>query len=57
VLPTFSIDSIKKKVEVAGEEMQGPFYLFTGDVAEKGKGKLYVSQARNRHLSFREKYL
>jgi formylmethanofuran dehydrogenase subunit C len=57
VLPTFCIDSIKKKVEVAGEEMQGPFYLFTGDIAEKGNGKLYISQARNRHLSFREKYL
>jgi formylmethanofuran dehydrogenase subunit C len=57
VLPTFSIDSIKKKVEVDGEEMGGPFYLFTGDIADKGKGKLYISQANNRHLSSREKYL
>ena len=57
VLPTFSIDSIKKKVEVEGEEMQGPFFLFTGDIAEKGNGKLYISQANNQHLSFCEKYL
>jgi formylmethanofuran dehydrogenase subunit C len=57
VLPTFCIDSIKKKVEVDGEEVQGPFYLFTGDIAEKGNGKLYVSQAKNQHLSYREKYL
>jgi len=57
VLPTFSIDSIKKKVEVDGKETQGPFYMFTGDVAEKGNGKLYILQARNQHLSFYEKYL
>jgi len=57
VLPTFSIDSVKKRIEVDGEELQGPFYLFTGDIAEKGNGKLYLSQANNKHLSFREKYL
>lgn len=57
VLPTFSIDSVKKKVEVDGEEVQGPFYLFTGDIAEKGNGKLYIAQAKNPHLSFYEKNL
>ena len=57
VLPTFTIDSVKKKVEVDGETVQGPFYLFTGDLAEKGNGKLYIAQAKNQHLSFHEKYL
>jgi formylmethanofuran dehydrogenase subunit C len=57
VLPTFSIDDIKKKVKVDGEEVQGPFYLFTGDNAEKGGGKLYIAQAKNPQLSFYEKYL
>ena len=57
VLPTFTIDSVKKKVEVDGEEVQGPFYLFTGDIAEKGKGKLYIAQARNKDLNRYEKYL
>lgn len=57
VLPTFTIDSVKKKVEVDGEEVQGPFYLFTGDIAEKGNGKLYIAQTKNKHLSFYEKYL
>jgi formylmethanofuran dehydrogenase subunit C len=57
VLPTFTMDSAKKKVEVDGEEVQGPFYLFTGDIAEKGNGKLYIAQSRNQHLSFYEKYL
>lgn len=57
VLPTFSIDDVKKKVKVENEEVQGPFYLFTGDNAEKGSGKLYISQTNNPHLSFHEKYL
>jgi len=57
VLPSFTIDSIKKKAEVNGEEKQGPFYLFTGDIAEKGNGKLYIAQTKNQHLSFYEKYL
>jgi formylmethanofuran dehydrogenase subunit C len=57
VLPTFTVDSVKKKVEVDGEEVQGPFYLFTGDIAEKGNGKLYITQARNQHLNFYGKYL
>jgi formylmethanofuran dehydrogenase subunit C len=57
VLPTFSIDDIKKKVKVDSEEVQGPFYLFTGDNAEKGGGKFYIAQVKNQHLSFYEKYL
>jgi formylmethanofuran dehydrogenase subunit C len=57
VLPTFSIDDVRKKVKVDSEEVQGPFYLFTGDITEKGSGKLYVAQAKNQHLSFYEKYL
>jgi formylmethanofuran dehydrogenase subunit C len=57
VLPTFTIDSVKKKVDVDGQEAKGPFYLFTGDIAEKGNGKLYIAQAKNLHLSSYEKYL
>jgi formylmethanofuran dehydrogenase subunit C len=57
VLPSFTIDSVKKKVGVDGETVQGPFYLFTGDLTEKGNGKLYIAQAKNPHLSFHEEYL
>jgi formylmethanofuran dehydrogenase subunit C len=57
VLPTFALDDIKKKVKVESEEVQGPFYLFTGDNTEKGSGKLFVAQTKNPHLSFHEKYL
>jgi len=57
VLPTFSIDSVKPRVKINGEETTGPFYLFIGDVTEEGEGKLYISQASNPHLKFYDQYL
>lgn len=57
VLPTFTIDSVKAKVKVNGDEVAGPFYLFVGDKAENGEGKLYVAQSSNPHLKFYEQYL
>jgi len=58
VLPTFTIDSIKEKVKIEeGETVAGPFYLFLGDLAEQGEGKLYVLKEKNPHLSHYEKLL
>lgn len=58
VLPTFTIDSIKPRVKIEENDIaQGPFYLFLGDLAERGNGKLYVSKKRNPQLSYREKFL
>jgi len=57
VLPTFTIEDIRKSVKVDGEKIKGPFYRFSGDVADHGKGRLYVSKERNPHLKFYEKYL
>ena len=58
VLPTFTVDSIRPKVKVdENETAQGPFYLFLGDLAECGKGKLYVSKQKNPQLSSRERFL
>jgi len=57
ILPTFTIDSIRTKVKVNGDEVAGPFYLFVGDKAENGEGKLYVAQSPNSHLKFYERYL
>jgi formylmethanofuran dehydrogenase subunit C len=57
VLPTFLIDSVKPKVKVDGEEVQGPFYVFIGDAVEEGEGKLYVSKLSNPHLKFYEDFL
>ncbi|MBC7131336.1 formylmethanofuran dehydrogenase subunit C, partial [Candidatus Bathyarchaeota archaeon] len=58
VLPSFTIEGIKNKVKVdENEVVKAPFYLFLGDLAENGKGKLYVSKENNPHLSQYEKYL
>ena len=57
ILPTFTIEEIRKSVKVNREKIKGPFYRFTGDIADQGKGKLYVSKERNPHLKFYEKYL
>jgi formylmethanofuran dehydrogenase subunit C len=58
VMPTFTIDSIKPKVKVdEAETAAGPFYVFLGDLAEHGTGKLFVSKATNPHLNMYEKYL
>ena len=39
------------------QTVAGPFYVFLGDLAEHGTGKLFISKAVNTHLKFYEKYL
>jgi formylmethanofuran dehydrogenase subunit C len=58
MMPTFTIDSSKPKVKIDDtESAQGPFYVFLGDLAENGSGKLFVSKANNPNLKVLEKYL
>jgi formylmethanofuran dehydrogenase subunit C len=57
ILPSFTIDSIKSKAKADGEEIKEPFYLFIGDLAEHGKGKLYASKNKNTHLKSFEQML
>jgi formylmethanofuran dehydrogenase subunit C len=57
VLPSFSIEEIKASVKAESEKVNGPFYVFSGDNANDGKGKLFVSKANNPQLSTYEKYL
>jgi formylmethanofuran dehydrogenase subunit C len=58
VMPTFTIDSVKPKVKVEETEtVSGPFYVFLGDLAEQGNGKLFVSKGNNPHLNQYEKFL
>jgi formylmethanofuran dehydrogenase subunit C len=58
ILPTFTIDSIKQKVKVEeGETIIQPFYLFLGDLAEDGDGKLYVLRKMNPQFSHYEEML
>lgn len=58
VLPTFTIEGIKKRAKIEeGEVVEAPFYLFLGDLAEDGKGKLYVAKDKNPHLKHYEKFI
>ena len=56
--PTFTIDAIKPKTKIEeGYKASGPFYVFLGDRAEEGKGKLFVSKENNPKLNSYEKFL
>ena len=58
VMPTFTIDSVKPKVKIDDtQSVAGPFYVFLGDLAEHGTGKLFVNKANNPQLKSYEKYL
>lgn len=57
ILPTFTVTSVRKRAKAGPEQVSGPFYMFTGDVAENGEGRLYVAQAKNPHLHVYERYL
>lgn len=58
ILPTFAIERIKGKVKIeTGEKAVGPFYVFLGDLAETGKGKLFVSKEKNPQISQYERFL
>jgi len=48
LLPSFTVDAVKPKVKIDDtESAQGPFYVFLGDLAENGTGKLFISKANN----------
>jgi formylmethanofuran dehydrogenase subunit C len=57
ILPTFNIKSIRKRAKAGSERISGPFYMFEGDLAENGEGRLYVDQAKNPQLRVYERYL
>ncbi|MGE5533068.1 MAG: formylmethanofuran dehydrogenase subunit C, partial [Bacillota bacterium] len=58
MMPSFTIDGVKPKVKVDDtEQAPGPFYVFLGDLAERGTGKIFVSKAANPQLKTYEKYL
>jgi len=52
ILPGFIIDEIRSSVRVGEERIQGPFYLFRGDITESWNGSLMVSVNSNPHLKF-----
>jgi formylmethanofuran dehydrogenase subunit C len=58
LMSTFTIDSVKPKVKVdATLTVQGPFYVFLGDIAEHGTGKIFALKTTNPALATYERYL
>ena len=57
ILPSFSIEGKRKSTKVGKERVEGPFYLFTGDITELGEGRLFVSIKQNPHLSKYEAFI
>ena len=51
LMPTFTVDGVKGKVKINENfKAEGPFYVFLGDLAEHGKGKIFVSKPANPRL-------
>jgi len=57
ILPSFHIDEIRPNTKVDGDKIEGPFYVFHGDITEGGNGKLFISVEKNPHLKHREAYI
>lgn len=57
ILPSLAFEDIQQKVKFGEEKIPGPFYLFSGDLNEDGKGKVSVSIANNPQLKWYERYL
>lgn len=57
ILPSFTFEEIRSSVKANGEKIDGPFYVFTGDLNEEGSGKIFISTLNNIHLKFYEKYI
>ncbi|MHA1594945.1 MAG: formylmethanofuran dehydrogenase subunit C [Candidatus Baldrarchaeia archaeon] len=50
ILPTFKLDDEVSEIEIDGDKIGGPFLKFIGDLADNGKGELYVLKEKNQHL-------
>ena len=43
ILPSFAFEEIRDAAKVGEEKIRGPFYVFSGDMNENGKGKISVN--------------
>jgi len=57
LLPSFTVEEIRERVRVGERRIEGPFYVFRGDMACEGTGRIFVGVKRNTHLKWCEKYL
>ena len=57
ILPSFAFEGIQEKTTFGTEKILGPFYAFSGDMNENGKGKVSLRVSSNPHLKWCEQYL
>jgi len=57
ILPSFTVEEVRDRVRVGERRIDGPFYVFRGDMACEGAGRVYVSVRRNMQLKWCEKHL
>ena len=57
ILPSFAFEEIQAKAKFVDEKIVGPFYAFSGDMNENGKGKVSARVSSNPHLKWCEQYL
>ena len=57
VLPSFQFEEIRERAKAGDEKTPGPFYVFSGDVNEGGKGQLFARVSDNPDLKWNERYL
>ncbi|MEM4311788.1 MAG: formylmethanofuran dehydrogenase subunit C [Nitrososphaerales archaeon] len=57
ILPSFKIEEVRGSVKVGDEKIEGPFYVFVGDLSDEGDGRLFVHVNNNPHLKKYEEYI
>lgn len=57
VLPSFQISDIRSSAKIGADRIEGPFYMFEGDINENGQGRIYALKEKNLHLQGYEKYI
>ncbi|MEM4245996.1 MAG: formylmethanofuran dehydrogenase subunit C [Candidatus Bathyarchaeia archaeon] len=57
ILPSFAISDIRDSVRLGQDKLEGPFYMFEGDVNEGGRGRIYALKEANPHLQRYERYV
>jgi formylmethanofuran dehydrogenase subunit C len=57
VLPSFQFEEIRAKAKVGDEKIPGPFYFFSGDVNEEGKGQVLARVTDNSDLKWNERLI
>jgi len=57
VLPSFKIEEIRENTKVGEDRITGPFYVFSGDHNENGRGRLFINAPKNPTLKLYEKYV